>query len=219
MKIAVVIAYSGDKIREEAFKKVCDFYDKEHPNFKLIVSNSETKIFNLSQAKNFGAKKAIAWGADIVIFNDADVFVESTSLLKSIEVAYSLQEITLPYKIFFQHSSKEQTDLFFKNMNFYEAFGDVFVAPKIMENGLPNRFGPSSGCLIVPKDKLKELGKFNEEVEGWGPEDALFHKAYFDKHKKLFTYIRGVAHSTFNDPGYRTKKPSNKKFEDIVNFK
>jgi predicted glycosyltransferase involved in capsule biosynthesis len=221
MKVAVVIPWRSQPSRIEAFEKLCSFFAKNHRSFELIISNNEENNFNRSKARNLGAKKAIEMGADIIIFNDADFFAEPKALLDAVKLAYDLEEVTIPYNIYCQHSEKIETDIFFKEMNFSNLFGVVVNPPVILENGLPDKLWPCSGSVIFPTKIFQDLGGYEEKISEWGPEDQVLHRIYFDKYKKLFNYVSGIGHSTYNDPTvrYSGSIPEYQKFFDFIYFK
>jgi len=221
MKVSVVIPWRAHPSRVEAFQKLSSFFTTHHPNFQLIISDSEGDSFSTSNAKNLGAKKAIDLGADIIIFNDADFFVEPESLDNAINIAYELQEVVLPYNKCCQHTKKRQTDIFLKKMNFSRAFGVVYNPPVLLENKLPDKLWPCGGAIVFPTSIFKELGGYEEEIAKWGPEDQVLHRKYFDQYDKIFLNIPGTAHSTYNDPTvrYNGSVPEYQKFFDYISFK
>jgi predicted glycosyltransferase involved in capsule biosynthesis len=221
MKIAVVIPWRSQPSRVKAFTRLCLFFEENHPSFELIISDNEEDNFNRSKARNLGAKIAIDIGADVIIFNDADCFVEPASLAHAVNIAYASQEAVLPYNMYCQHTKKRHTDVFFSTMNFGNHFGHCDIPPKILENGLPDKLWPCAGALVFPTKIFKELGGYEEEIAKWGPEDQVLHRKYFDKYNKLFSYIPGTAHSTYNDPTvrYNGSIPEYQKFFDFISFK
>jgi hypothetical protein len=79
--------------------------------------------------------------------------------------------------------------------------------------GIPQtQWHPCSGVVAVPKNIFLELGGFEESIEDWGPEDVVFHKNYFKRYGKLFNYVEGDSHSTYNDPTYRVINPEHTKY-------
>ena len=219
MKVSVVIPWRSHPSRVEAFEKLSSFFITHHPNFKLIISDSEGDSFNVSNARNLGAKKAIDLGADIIIFNDADFFAEPKSLVDAVKIAYELQEVVLPYNLYVEHLEKKQTDIFFKDLDFSNVLGFYVSPPKVLENGLPDKLTPCSGAVVMPTKVFQEVGGYEERISSWGPEDQLFHRLYFDRYQKLFTYVPGTGHSTYNDPTVRHNNPEHQEFFEIVYFK
>lgn len=220
MKISVVIPWRSHPSRVEAFEKVVEIYQENFPDFELIISDSIGDDFNLAQARNLGAKKAIANGSDIIIFNDADFFTAPSSMQKAIAYAVKHNEITAPYNRYLQHNNSKETAVFLKRLDYRLKLGKEFSPPNLSYNdSLPRRLWPCSGSIVVPKDIFLELGGFEEKIKGWGPEDTMLHRAYFDKYGKLFAYVAGSAHSTFNDPTYRGDRPENQHYKDLVEFK
>jgi predicted glycosyltransferase involved in capsule biosynthesis len=216
-KVAVVIPWRPVPSRMLAFKKVVRFYRKKFPNFEIIISDSIGEKFNLSQARNLGAKKAIDNGADIIIFNDADLFASPDSIKESIKYSIANNEISAPYNRYHEHYTKQETDLFFADFDYNLDLGYLALPPELPADGsIPKIFYPCSGCIVVPKDIFLSIGGFEEEIIGWGPEDLWFHKQYYDIYKKLFHYVDGSAHSTYNDPSCRVRAPEHEKYLDIL---
>jgi hypothetical protein len=73
MKTVIVIPWREHPSRLEAFNRLIEIFTNTFPDFEIIVSDSTEEKFNLAQARNLGAKEAIARGADIIVFNDADL--------------------------------------------------------------------------------------------------------------------------------------------------
>jgi predicted glycosyltransferase involved in capsule biosynthesis len=212
-KVAVVIPWRAVPSRIPAFEKLLDFYNKNFPDFEVIPSDSDGEIYNLSQSRNLGAKKAIEGGADIIIFNDADSFAKPSLIQKAIEYSIENNEIVAPYNKAHQHYNAEETSLFFKDFDYELPIGEIVSAPQFFSDGSPpTRWNPCSGVIVVPKNIFLELRGFEERIEGWGPEDAVFHKNYFNLYGKLFHYLDGDYHSTYNDPSYRIVNPEHSKY-------
>jgi predicted glycosyltransferase involved in capsule biosynthesis len=212
-KIAVVIPWRAVPSRIPAFEKVIDFYKKNFPDFEVIPSDSNGEIYNISQSRNLGAKKAIENGAEIIIFNDADSFAKPELIQKAIEYSIENNEIAAPYDKTHQHYNAEETSLFFEEFNYQSPIGEIVSAPELLPDGSPpTKWHPCSGVLIVPKNIFLELGGYEESIEGWGPEDVFFHKNYFNLYGKLFYYLEGDYHSTYNDPTYRIVNPDHSKY-------
>jgi predicted glycosyltransferase involved in capsule biosynthesis len=220
VKISVIIPWRSHPSRVPAFEKVVELYQINFPDFEIIVSDSSQEDFNLSEARNLGARKAIESGADLVIFNDADFFVDPSTLKKAIAYAVKNNEIAAPYTRYFQHKNAKETSVFLRKIKYDLKLGKEFSPPTLSySDTLPRRLWPCSGSIVVPINIFKELGGFEEKIKGWGPEDTMFHRSYFEKYGKLFGYIFGSAHSTFNDPTYRGDRPENQYFKDLVDFK
>ncbi len=219
MKVAVVIPWRSHPSRVEAFEKLVKFFEVNHPDFLVIPSDGGGDEFSLSKSRNDGAKKAIAQGAEVVIFNDADFFAMPEAITRAVSYASEHNEIVAPYTQYFQHRNAKETRIFLKKLDYNLKLGTGFPPPTISEkDNLPRKLWPCSGCIIVPKDIFLELGGFEEKIVGWGPEDQVFHRAYYDKYNKIFSYIQGRGHSTFNDPTYRGDKEEHKEFKDLVIF-
>jgi predicted glycosyltransferase involved in capsule biosynthesis len=217
-EVVVVIPWREQPSRIYAYKKLLEWYSKYFPDILVISSDSDEKIFSPGKAKNLGSDKAISEGAKIIVFNDADVFQKPEQLSLAILTAKQNYEAVNPYSRVCEHKTTEQSELFFNEIfmtNHEQDLGEVFPAPKIAQNGLPNRLNPSGGTVVIPTNMFQELGRYEERLIGWGPEDLVLHKKYFNKYGKLFYSIPGALHSTYNDPSYRFKNTKNKKYEDF----
>jgi predicted glycosyltransferase involved in capsule biosynthesis len=221
MKTFVVVPWRSHPTRIRAFQAVLNFYKTNFPEFNIVISDSQPdKFFSLAEARNLGAKKAIEEGADLIIFNDADFFTSVGSMQKAVDHAEKNNEIVAPYNLYFQHNTAKETFIFLRRFNYNQKLGKEYSPPTISHNeSFPKRLWPCSGSIVVPKDIFISLGGFEEKIKGWGPEDTMFHRAYFEKYGKLFVYVPGVAHSTFNDPTVRGDKPENQYYKDLVHFK
>lgn len=220
MKISVIIPWRSHPSRIQAFDKVVDFYKNNFTDFDIIISDSLDVDFNLAQARNLGAKKSIENNTDLLIFNDADFFTSAEALKRAITFAIKNNEIVAPYNRYFQHTNAKETSVFFRRLDYNLKLGKEFSPPNLSHSDdLPRRLWPCSGCIVVPANIFKELGGFEEKIKGWGPEDTMFHRQYFDRYGKLFAYVAGSAHSTFNDPTYRGDRPENQYFKDLTEFK
>jgi predicted glycosyltransferase involved in capsule biosynthesis len=219
-KIAVVIPWRSVPSRVPAFEKLLKFYENSFPSFDIILSDSLGETFNISQARNLGAKKAMSNGVNLIIFNDADFFASPDAIRDAIQHSLESGEISIPYTKCFQHLNENETDLFFQNLDYGLELGLGFVW-----NGLftevkdSERWNPCSGGMIVPSEIFLNMGGFEEGIEGWGTEDIVFHKKYFKIYKRVFHYIDGSAHSTYNDPTVRVKNSNNEKYlKDLDDF-
>jgi predicted glycosyltransferase involved in capsule biosynthesis len=220
-KISVIIPWREQPSRTFAYHKLIEWYSNYFPNLELISSDSDTQKFELARARNLGAEKAIAGGADILVFNDADAFAYPQSLQNAIAHAESFNEVALPYSVIYQHKNSRETTVFFKKVfmtNSFKALGRVMNKPTIMDDGLPKKLYPCSLITVFPSSIFKELGGFNENIKTWGPEDTLIHRQYFDKYNKLFTYVDGAVHTTHNDPSVRKVNPEYQEYYKLSVF-
>jgi predicted glycosyltransferase involved in capsule biosynthesis len=212
-KIVVVIPWRPVPSRITAFQKLLKFYKKNFPDFEVIPSDSDGEIYNIGRSRNLGAKKAIDNGAEIIIFNDADSFAKPELIKKAINYSIENNEIAAPYNKTHQHYNARETSLFFRHFNYDLNIGEIVLAPELFPDGSPpTKWHPCSGVFVVPKNIFLELGGYEEIEGGWGPEDILLHKNYFNLYGKLFHYLEGDYHSTYNDPSYRIVNPEHSKY-------
>lgn len=216
MKACMVIPFSGDEVRIPVFKKVLEFYKKTLPGIKIIVANSGHIPFNLSASKNSGIKEATMIGAKTVILNDADGFNSPKSIINAIRISRNFNEIVAPYNNFITHSNYDETKEFLKSFDFNLKVGSEHAMPSISnETGLPLKLVPCSGTLVMPSNIFEEIGYFNEAIVGWGPEDRVFHRAYYNRFDKIFTYIDGIHHSAYVGPVKRGLTKENEEFYNL----
>lgn len=225
-KISVIIPWREQPSRLFAYEKLIEWYQYYFPNLEIIVSDSDTEKFQLSRARNLGAQKAIDMGSDIIIFNDADAFSDPKSLQNAIAHAEQFNEASVPYSTVYQHERNDESEFFFNKIFmknrpalFYKKMGRPLYKPSILKTGLPKRLYPCSLVNVFPVNIFQELGGFNEDIKTWGPEDILLHRKYFDKYNKLFVYVEGVVHSTYNDPSVRKINPEYGEYYNVGFFR
>lgn len=216
--IAIIISWRSQPKRVYSFKKLLKWYKSNYSNFKIIISDSDTKNFSLSRSRNLGAQKAIYEGYKILIFSDADAFVEKKCLDMAIENSINNNEITAPYSRLIQHMSQEETYIFFNKEYSIDQFSLVFNRPFILENNKINHLEPCSTNIVVPSNIYQEIGGFEEKINSWGPEDILFHKNYILLYKKPFRYINGSLHTTFDYKDYRISSAYDKTLLELELF-
>ena len=201
-KVVVVIPWRAQEKRLLAFGKLREWYTSNFPDIEIVVGKSDTPVFSPAQAKNAGFKEAVAKGADIVIFHDADSFVSVDSLKKAIEASIIRNAITVPYTVVTQHTTEQETLDFFTRGE-PRTYSDLYYSPTIDSFGKLSAIYPCGGCNVVPVEIFEDIGGFDETLLNWGPEDQLFHKTYIEKYNNSFIYIPGILHSTYNYPGNR----------------
>lgn len=221
-KVVVVIPWREHPSRVYAYNKLLDWYGHYFSDISVISADSDSGKFNVSQAKNNGASQAIAQGADIIVFNDADAFVKPSQLQNAVAHSESFNEIAVAYSEVCQHTNTKDTRIFFKNLYLKSKdryLGKRYKKPKMLAEGRPDKLYPCGGVLAVPVGIFKNLDGFEENIIGWGPEDTFFHRKYFDFYKKPFVYVEGILHSTYNDPSWRISgKGHNEKYSRLATF-
>lgn len=192
LNVKVVIPWRESDSRKRIFDFLINWYKKEFPKWEIILSDSNSAIFNLSSSRNLGIQKAIKLGADIVIVSDADFFTSKDTLIKAVSNALQTNNITVPYTQYAE-LTYEGTEKF---LNYEEESLNMFKnknSNPVLINGKTDRFWVCSGCNIITKQVFLDFGGFDENYEGWGQEDIDYHKRYLDKYGRLFDYIEGVA--------------------------
>ena len=193
MIISVVMPWRPTPDRISIFNKLVEWYKKELPDLQINTVDAGGDVFNLSASRNKGISQAIAKGADIVIVSDADTFPNKKSLLSACENAYRNKTITLPYKRY--HFTRRDK---FEENNTFESWYE-HTPPVIAPEGGNQTFAPCSGIVVIPKEVYAEIGGFDENYVGWGPEDQDYHRTYLNRYGKLFDYIEGDAYVIDHD--------------------
>lgn len=189
--VKVVIPWRQSESRVEIFNFLVSWYSLNFPDWKIIFSDSGSETFNLSASRNIGIEKALSLGAEIVLVSDADFFPSKDSLIKSILNAEKNKEITMPYKIYNEISYEGTRMFLLGNHHSVNMFLKSNKNPEVVD-GKVKHFWVCSGLFVIPKNVYNEIQGFDENFVGWGPEDQDYHKKYFDKYGKLFSYIDGI---------------------------
>lgn len=176
VNIALVIPWREQTNRIEPFNKTIENYKKFFDDESIILCDKESEIFNASASRNIGISQAFNSGADIVLVSDADILIEIETLKKAITLSLSREEIFLLYenyiRVIFDSDSM-------KTLGEYN----------LRKNRNSGYFYPCSGALLIPKRIYQELGGYDENFLGWGPEDLEYHYRYFLKYKKMYSFI------------------------------
>lgn len=189
--VKIVIPWRESESRNKIFNFLVSWYSLNFPDWEIILSDSNSKTFNLSASRNLGIEKAFALGAKVVLVSDADFFPSKDSLIKSLLNSEQNEEITMPYRTY-NEISYEGTKHFLAQ--FPESVNMFLKSNKnpMMINGQVNHFWVCSGLFVIPKGVYDKIQGFDENFVGWGPEDQDYHKKYFDYYNKLFTYTEGI---------------------------
>jgi predicted glycosyltransferase involved in capsule biosynthesis len=184
MKIGVVIPWRETASRLPLKNYIDNWYKQNIPNAKIIYSDTNHKVFNLSAARNAGVNQLL--DQDIIVFNDADTYAEKNAMLKGIDMAYETGLAVNPFSAAKLLSLDNTKKIVNEGGDPYNVDGDIY----------PNSSG---GIIIVTPKTLKMLGGWDEKFIGWGFEDAAFfitHLTLLDKAmlKIPDSYIYCLAH-------------------------
>lgn len=195
--IAIVIPWRETPSRITLFNYLVEWYSREFPLFKIIVSDSGHEKFNVASSRNLGIKKSFDEGHEVVICSDADVFVSKDSIIKSLLNAISTNNITIPYTEL-RKINEGGTQKFLKNdSQSFEMIEMKRKVPVLTKEKLQN-LTPCAGIMIITKSLFYEFGGFDENYSGWGLEDTDYHKRYLDKYGRLFDYVEGFCLSLYH---------------------
>lgn len=184
MIISLVMPWRPTPDRIPVFNKLIKWYQDEIPYIKINTVDAGGEIFNLSASRNKGIKQAIDEGADVVIVSDADAFPDKSVLLQACANAYITKNITAAYTRYIAANRED-----FENDIFTPHF--IMLAPDVSTDIKEQTLYPCSGVIVIPKEVWHEIGGFDENYVGWGPEDQDYHRTYLNRYKKIFDYIKG----------------------------
>lgn len=211
IKVLVGVPFrdSGDRMR--GFLSLREHFKQEFPSFHFEHFNNEQGDFNLSKSRNLAIKYALEKKYDVVVLNDADLFLNKDSLIRSILYSHKKKEITIPFSVAI-HLDENGTELFYqKDKGCLSCFERV---SGYIDNGLDSSYRPCGGVIIGPPSIFLDVGMYDENYYGWGHEDVDFHFSYERKYGRKFHRVSGmgvalhnkqVEKGNHNIPYYRNK--------------
>lgn len=119
----------------------------------------EGEPFNLSRCRNDGAKAAVADGAEVLLFNDADHLVVREHLSEAIRMAGEDGLVFIGDG--YQFLTREQTEAVYEGAELAR-----FLSLVGSDRG---------GMMVMNCRTFESVGGFDEGYIGWGPEDIDFH--------------------------------------------
>lgn len=162
----LVIDYGSKEIFAKEIEKCC-----ERLNFSYSYLDRGHKLFNLSEARNFGILQS---KADYLIFEDVDLkhpedFYEKINL--EIEVMLETDEwpfLVIPVTYLSQEGSEIAKTLNKKNTS--HLVREIFNPDSI----LIEHHAAASSFVVCKRNTVISVGGFDESFEGWGFEDSDF---------------------------------------------
>lgn len=148
------------------------YWAENFPDWPVIESDSNTEVFNLSQARNNACRQA---ETDVVVFCDADTIPPTESVKIAVDNPVG---ITWPHKIW-RLIPAEYAD---------KPFNEFPKARTLVEYA-----GGLGGVMVCTADEYWKIGGQPEEFEGWGHEDRAFHMVATTL--STFRRIAGIAYS------------------------
>lgn len=160
--------------RMPAYNKCINNYTKIFDLEDIVFCDSGSKTFNKAMSINAALEKEFSNGLDVAIVSDADTVIKHRPLMKGIIKCFEEQKTYLPYDIF-AHVS----------INF-EIIGEKH---DVCEKFLSGLFWPCTAIFIMPKKVYEDIGGFDENFYGWGPEDQEYHYRYYLKYGERYSTI------------------------------
>lgn len=128
---------------------------------EVIYGDSDTTVFNRSQARNNGVSEAK--NSNIVLC-DADTFCEKHNVVEAFNLVESSGRWVLPYTRYYR-LSKSFSDHVINNR--IDIINKPYYDIKFVKNSW-------SGVICLTKDMFDAVGGYNEAYQGWGFEDYEF---------------------------------------------
>lgn len=169
----ICIPWRPSPSRIKPYECVRRYWAQHFPDTPVVVADSTTEIFSLSQARNNAVRQA---QTDTVLITDADTIIFPVD---SIHTALSNPlGVCWPHRVW-RLIPAEYAD---------RPFDDFADAPALVD--YPNGLG---GCMVVTQKEYWRLGGHPEEFTGWGSEDKAFHLVTTTL--STFRRIGGIAYS------------------------
>lgn len=175
--IGIVIPWREQPQRLKAFRSMKNHYQDFFADKEIFWADDGSELFCRSHSINAGMKYFFDRGFDLVMVNDADTICEISSLHEAIDIAYKNNKIVLPYDTYVDFRK------------------DGSLNPKVANRQDINELHPCSGSMIVPNAVYRDIGGFDENFIGWGPEDQEYHYRYYLKYGEKFKYVDGKCFS------------------------
>lgn len=200
IKVLVGVPFRDSGDRLQGFNLLKKHFKEDFPNFDFIEFNNDGDQFNLSKSRNLAIKYGLDNNYDIVVLNDADLFLNKDALIHSIYFAHKKKEIVIPFSLVI-HLNKKGTELFCQkkpeSMNYFDRVSSSD------DNSLDSEYRPCGGVIIGPPQKFADVGMYDENYVGWGHEDVDFHFSYEKKYGKKFNRIDSTGIALFSSGSKR----------------
>jgi glycosyltransferase involved in cell wall biosynthesis len=166
--VSLIIAYRPDQgPRDQIFKHVRRFYAKYFPKMEICIGESDTELFNKSQAINRAAKRA---RGDILVIVDADVIFAPTIISKSIELLENSPLIIPFQRIHYINETNTKKILETGQLWPINGGADNFVVDATNGN-----YEYISLVNVIKRETFEAIGGYDERFYGWGGEDDAFN--------------------------------------------
>lgn len=153
--------------RVNSFNFIKKFWEYNY-DCEVVVSDSNTTLFNRSQARNLGVDKA---SFDNLVLCDADTFPDVTSIPTAFSKIEEGSGWVLPYVRYYRLSREFSSQVIEEKINFIsKPYYDI----KFVKNCW-------AGVICLNKTMFEQAGGYNEDYSGWGFEDYEFRDK-LDKH-------------------------------------
>jgi predicted glycosyltransferase involved in capsule biosynthesis len=167
MKVGVAIPWRPQESRLRGFFLVLNFYANYFPKYQIYVEDSESEVWNVSNARNRAVQKAIDDGCNVVIVSDADLIPKKKMLKRAVLKAYREDVITQPFYRHFR-LDEEMTEKYARG---------ICSEKEIRKKAVLIERTPGGLLVITPK-VFKKLNGWDERFKAWGYEDTALSWAH-----------------------------------------
>lgn len=198
MNVAVCIPFwdSGCPHRNAALGYVTAWWYRHGFTVSLSEGDPHTP-FNISEARNHGARFGAKCGADVLIFADADTIPQIEVVQQAIYEARICPGVIYPHD---RYWSLIQADT-------AAVLDGTLICGQFGVFGKPNRVSVS-GVVVCTVASWEAIGGWDEEFTGWGNEDtafALMARDVLGRALRMRGHVWHLWHP--RDVGYPTIKP------------
>lgn len=165
VKFAICMPWkeANDHWREEAHDWCLNYWaEQDFPLFQGTGANRAAMCNN-------AAEKAIASGANVLVFADADTWAPYNQVIKAVITASESGKLTYAFTKYVkvdQGRTRQATKTH-----------PTRVRASTLARAAKSNTTHVSGLLAIPVDLWKKIGGFDERFSGWGFEDQAFHLA------------------------------------------
>lgn len=183
ISVGFIVPWREQKSRLNQFNKMLMHYDDFLKDKEVFYADYPSEIFSRSHSINLGMKYFFDKNFDIVIVNDADTLCNIDSINKSIIKSYELQRALLPYDSYIMRSSGGG------------------IEHTLHPSSSIDQLWPCSGTNIIPRQVYMDIGGFDENLVGWGPEDQEYHYRYFLHYGEKYLFESGTCEALWHKRG------------------
>jgi hypothetical protein len=207
--VDVLVPYSPDKgPRDAAWEWVRRWYEKNHPNWGLIVGSGKGSTWRKGAAVNDALRRT---NAEVVIIADADVFIDPDALTQAVDLVTRRFGWVVPHttvRRFDEETTQRILVTDYRSLRLDEA-GYARAPYQGMAGG---------GLVVVQRAHLEAIGGMPEQFEGWGCEDealALALDTIIAPHKRLGHDLYHLWHPTLNDARSETYQANRVRWDEF----